>query len=304
MKIGIAGTGAVGGYIGGMLAIANHEVVFLSRGPNLLRMQERGLKIKSPVDEVIIHKEFTHSLDTFSDVDLIILSVKSNDTINMARQLRQNISSSTPVLIMQNGVSNEEIAMEYFDPTCLYTAAVYLTSRMSEPGIIEMAGKPRLTIGSLDSGHVDEAKSLTHLFNEAGIQSKTSFNIMRAKWKKLLWNVTFNPLSAYAGVTVGQIINQPELREIAESALVEGMKIASHKGFSFQDELINQIFIGAKKADNHYTSMLQDRLSGKQLEIESICGYFLKEATKRGVSIPVIQSLYNNLATLEKKALR
>ncbi|MFP3488753.1 2-dehydropantoate 2-reductase N-terminal domain-containing protein, partial [Staphylococcus sp. SIMBA_130] len=45
MKIGIAGTGAVGGYIGGMLAIANHEVVFLSRGPNLLRMQERGLKI-------------------------------------------------------------------------------------------------------------------------------------------------------------------------------------------------------------------------------------------------------------------
>ncbi|MFP3338984.1 ketopantoate reductase C-terminal domain-containing protein, partial [Micrococcus sp. SIMBA_131] len=113
-----------------------------------------------------------------------------------------------------------------------------------------MAGKPRLTIGSLDSGHVDEAKSLTHLFNEAGIQSKTSFNIMRAKWKKLLWNVTFNPLSAYAGVTVGQIINQPELREIAESALVEGMKIAIHKGFSFQEELINQMFIGAKKADN------------------------------------------------------
>jgi 2-dehydropantoate 2-reductase len=304
MKIGIAGTGAVGGYIGGMLALANHRVVFLSRGTNLLVMQKRGLKIKSSVDEVIIHKEFTHSMDTFSDVDLIILSVKSNDTINIARQLRQNISSSTPVLLMQNGVSNEEIAMEYFDSTCLYTAAVYLTSRMSEPGIIEMTGKPRLTIGSLESGNVEEAKSLAHLFNEAGIQAKTSSNIMRAKWKKLLWNVTFNPLSAYAGVTVGQIINEPELREIAERALVEGMQIASHKGFCFQDELINQIFIGARKADKHYTSMLQDRLNGKQLEIESICGYFLKEATKLDVSTPVIQSLYNNLATLEKEAFR
>ncbi|MCA0990540.1 ketopantoate reductase family protein [Pseudalkalibacillus hwajinpoensis] len=304
MKIGIAGTGAVGGYIGGILALANHEVVFLSRGTNLLRMQERGLKIKSPVDEEIIYKEFTHSLDTFSDVDLIILSVKSNDTLFMTKQLSHNISSSTPVLLMQNGVSNEEITMKYFDPARLFTAAVYLTSRMTEPGIIEMSGKPRLTIGSLNSGNIEEAKSLTHLFNEAGIQSKTSSNIMRDKWKKLLWNVTFNPLSAYAGVTVGQIINQPELREIAERALVEGMQIASHKGFYFQDELINQIFVGARKADNHYTSMLQDRLNGKQLEIESICGYFLKEATKRGISIPVIQSLYNHLATLKKEAFR
>ena len=145
MKIGIAGTGAVGGYIGGMLALAHHEVVFLSRGTNLVRMQERGLEIRSSVDEVIIHKEFTHSLDTFSDVDLIILSVKSNDTIHMARQLRQHVSPRTPILLMQNGVSNEEIAMEYFDHTRLYTAAVYLTSRMSEPGIIKMSGKPRLT---------------------------------------------------------------------------------------------------------------------------------------------------------------
>ncbi len=301
MKIGIAGTGAVGGYIGGMLALANHEVVFLSRGTNLLRMQERGLKIRSALDEVIIQKEFTHLLDKFSDVDLTILSVKSNDTIHMARQLSPHVPPGTPVLLMQNGVSNEEIAREYLDLSRLYTAAVYLTSRMSQPGIIEMSGQPRLTIGSLDSGNIEEARALSHLFNKSGIQSKTSSNIMRAKWKKLLWNVTFNPLSAYAGVTVGQIINQPELCEIAEAALKEAMEIASYKGFSFQKKLIDQIFIGARKAESHYTSMLQDRLNGRKLEIESICGYFLQEATKLGVSIPVIQALYTNLASIEKK---
>ncbi|WP_273852641.1 ketopantoate reductase family protein [Guptibacillus spartinae] len=302
MKVGIAGTGAVGGFIGGKLALSNHEVVFLSRGTNLLRMQERGLKIRYSGEEKVIHKEFTHLTDTFDDVDLIILSVKSNDTITMARQLRKCVSPDTPILLMQNGVSNEEIAMKYLNQSCLYTAAVYLTARMTEPGIIETSGKPRLTIGSLDSGNREEAKLLTHLFNEAGIQSKTSSNIMRAKWKKLLWNVTFNPLSAYAGVTVGQIVDHPKLRETAESALVEGMQIASYKGFIFQNELIHQIFKGARKADTHYTSMLQDRLNGKQLEIEAICGYFLKEATKLGVSIPVIQSLYQNLAALEKEA--
>ncbi|WP_318010771.1 ketopantoate reductase family protein [Bacillus sp. RAR_GA_16] len=69
MKVGIAGTGAVGGFIGGKLALSNHEVVFLSRGKNLLRMQERGLKIRHSREEKIIHKEFTHLMDTFDDVE-------------------------------------------------------------------------------------------------------------------------------------------------------------------------------------------------------------------------------------------
>ncbi|WP_347550088.1 ketopantoate reductase family protein [Pseudalkalibacillus hwajinpoensis] len=300
MKVGIAGTGAVGGYIGGTLALAGHEVVFLSRGTNLRTMQEKGLTISNSENEFVVHKEFTNSLDRFRNVELVIISVKSNDTSHMAEKLSYTISTGTPILLLQNGVDNEEKVMKYFGINRIFSAAVYLTSRITAPGRIEVFGNPRLTIGSIDPAKMNEAKELTNLFREASIQSHTSSNIMRAKWKKLLWNVTFNPLSAYAGVTVGQILDQIDLRHLAEVALREGMNISDLKGYFFQEELIDQIFKSAQIAETHYTSMLQDRLSGKNLEIESICGYFVKEADKKSISIPVIQSLYTSLSSLEK----
>ena len=48
MRIGEKAAGAVGGYIGGRLAAAGHEVVFFARGANLAALRERGLRIESP----------------------------------------------------------------------------------------------------------------------------------------------------------------------------------------------------------------------------------------------------------------
>ena len=47
MKIAIMGTGGVGGYYGGLLARAGHDVTFIARGAHLEAIGEKGLEIRS-----------------------------------------------------------------------------------------------------------------------------------------------------------------------------------------------------------------------------------------------------------------
>ena len=47
MRIAVVGVGAVGGYFGGRLAEAGHDVVFVARGRTLDRLRTQGLQVES-----------------------------------------------------------------------------------------------------------------------------------------------------------------------------------------------------------------------------------------------------------------
>lgn len=48
MRIAIMGAGAVGGYFGGLLSLAGHEVTFIARGAHGQALRERGLVLDTP----------------------------------------------------------------------------------------------------------------------------------------------------------------------------------------------------------------------------------------------------------------
>ena len=47
MKFAVFGTGGVGGYFGGKLAQAGHDVTFIARGEHLAKITESGLRVDS-----------------------------------------------------------------------------------------------------------------------------------------------------------------------------------------------------------------------------------------------------------------
>src|SRR5438094_10624485 len=48
MNVVVLGTGAVGGYYGGQLARAGHEVTCFARGESLAAIRQHGLEIRTP----------------------------------------------------------------------------------------------------------------------------------------------------------------------------------------------------------------------------------------------------------------
>jgi 2-dehydropantoate 2-reductase len=301
MKIGVAGTGAVGGYFGGILSQAGNEVIFLARGKNLVALKDKGLTIERETETVNVRDTFTDCYESLSDIDLLLFAVKSTATRDVAEKLLPFLKNDCLILIMQNGVDNEEILTSIFGVERIVSAATYIQAIVPESGVVKQIGvAPRLVIGALDNRLIEKVNQISSLLNTANIETFTSSNILEIKWKKLLWNVSFNPLTALIESNVGAIFDDEGLNATALQICKEAISVARKLGLSIEENSYEKIMAQGQLARNHKTSMLQDKLSGKQMEIESICGYIVKKSKEVEVDTPVLETIYR-LLTYQNK---
>ncbi len=105
MRIAIVGVGAVGGYFGGRLAEAGHDVVFVARGETLSRLRTHGLQVSSVLgDLVIAHPRVVGDPNEAGPVDVVLLAVKAQHVREAARFLTPLVGSHTAVIPLQNGI--------------------------------------------------------------------------------------------------------------------------------------------------------------------------------------------------------
>lgn len=301
MEVAIVGSGAVGGFLGAKLKRAGFDVTFIARGLHLEKMKERGLRIQSDSETFCIDGTFTEDLKEINRADFIFFTVKSTDTRETAIMLRPFMKAGSHVLTLQNGVDNEEILSEVLGEEKILSGAAYITSKIEEPGVIRQEGPFSLLVGSLHESAQKAVMSLSDLCQSAGIHCKTTHSILTRKWDKLLWNVTFNPLSAVTGASVGEILDDKQLRITAEKALLEAVMIGKACGIEIREKVIDRIFPSAELVRHHKTSMLQDRERGKRMEIDSLCGFFISKSQRLGVDTPVLSTLYAILSSMERR---
>lgn len=292
MKIGIMGSGAVGSFFGSFLTEAAHDVRYIARGAHLAEMNKNGLSIVREKEKITIHKTFSEDFEALADCELILFCVKSSDTKKIAEKLNKVIHKSAYVMTLQNGVSNEETLVEIFGIDRVLSAAAYVQALVESPGVIKQSGRYKLVIGALSHGGQDAAKKISILLNEAKIPSDYSQQIKLRKWKKYLFNLIFNPLSAATDKTIGQILDDPHLREIARMIGLEAIEIAKLSGYPLDEDDIQIAFKNAEFARKHTTSMLQDIRNGKVTEADELIGYLIKKANLHNKSINAVKTVY------------
>ncbi|KAB2338594.1 2-dehydropantoate 2-reductase [Cytobacillus depressus] len=302
MKIGIAGAGALGCFFGALLQEAGHQVTFLARGNHLDAMKKQGLFVKKEDEVLHIRGTFTENLNDLLESELILFCVKSHDTKEMARELLPLVKKDTLILTLQNGIDNEELLCEVFGSKRILSCATYVQASIEEPGKVCQHGRVKMVIGELDHLTNEACSIIVKTFQQAGINTMHTSNILGKKWNKLLWNVTFNPLSAITTAKVGEILDDKNLRGTAESICKEAIEVASKVGmFLDKDKTFSTIFANAEFARDHQTSMLQDRLKGKSMEVESMCGVIVRKAIELKVEVPTLQTAYSILHFMNEK---
>jgi 2-dehydropantoate 2-reductase len=304
MKVAVIGAGAVGGFIGGLLHRAGENVTFIARGKHLQVMKTSGLKITSEIDTFTVHAPFHENIEMIEEADLILFTVKSTETRNIIEQIKPYVKRDAVILTLQNGVDNEEVLIEHFGIEKVLAGSAYLTSEIKNAGHILQQGKHSIVLGSLIEGSKGVAEKVKELFVHSDIHTILSNNIISAKWEKLLWNVTFNPLSAVSEATVRNILENHHLKTTAEQVLNEALEISEKVGIVLPDNIIERIFTKASYARDHQTSMLQDKLNGKPMEIESLCGFFVHKGKELQVNVSILQTLYSLLSFMDRKELR
>jgi 2-dehydropantoate 2-reductase len=302
MKIGIMGAGAIGAFIGSVLQRSGHEVTFIARGQHLEAIKKNGLIIETNSEIYKVDGTFSNDPSALYESDLVLFCVKSNDTEETANRLQNVIKKEASILTLQNGVENEEILSNIFGKERVFSCSTYIQSAILKPGTVKQVGDAKLVIGELNSSAMNNAQIIAAILNESGINTRYSSEIMNSKWKKYIWNVTFNPLSAVLGVSVGEILDQKNLRAIAKKINSEVISLAQIQGYHISKSFIDKMFLNTniESVRNHKTSMLQDRLNGKQMEIESLCGYTVRKGKELGVLVPTIETIYNILKYIER----
>ena len=307
MKFAVFGAGGVGSFYGGMLAKAGYEVVFIGRGKHLEAMKSKGLLIKSYKFGNWLVKEdgnrvvFTDNYKVADKVDVVLVTVKSYDTKNVAPKVAEILKDYGVAISIQNGIENEEILGEFLGEDRVLGATAFIGTYVESPGVVVHEAAGLLEIGELSGEITERVKELASLLGDAGIEVRVSKNIKYTLWKKLVWNVAFNPYSVVTGATVGEMLSMPETRDVLRNLMVECYKVAKEEGINLKSSVIEKYLSSSPDLMNYKTSMLLDFERGKPLEIDGITGALIRRAEKHGLEVPYNRCIYATVKLLEKK---
>jgi 2-dehydropantoate 2-reductase len=201
MRFIIYGVGAIGGTIAASLALAGRDVVGIARGGMLDAIRANGLLFRTPDGENRV--SFPCHADpgeiAFRPDDVVLMTVKSQDSYEALRTLRDAGLTDQPVLCAQNGVANERMALRLFPNVLAMT--VMLPADYTVPGEVNCYGAPKrgmFDLGRYPSGSDATVEAIAGHLRAANFAVFVQDEVMRSKYGKLLENLA-NVLEAALG---------------------------------------------------------------------------------------------------------
>ncbi len=241
MNFLIYGSGAIGGYVGGSLALGGHPVAFVARQAQADVLNTRGLTLRLNQTSLVTHSvvAFTSPAEALahSSPDCIVLALKSFDTPAAIADLRKGVQPShhpqglvlnapTPILCLQNGVDNEPALAAAFGAERIIAGTVLTAVSVPAPG--EVVIEKNRGVG-LFAGH-PLSQSVALAFTRAGILTRLYPNAEAMKWTKLLTNIMANATAAICDLPTAAVFDHPGLYRVEVGALREALGVMKAKG--------------------------------------------------------------------------
>lgn len=290
MKVGVMGAGAVGSYFGARLARAGAEVVLVGRGEHLARVASEGLAVASCDGDFHVEPRAVTDPALIGPCDLVLVCVKSGDTDAAATELPPLVGPQTVIVSLQNGVENDERLEQVF-PGQVLPALCYVGARIDAPGTVIHSAAGRVILGEWDGAVSERLQRIARTLEEAGVPVKTSAEIRVELWKKLLWNLGFNTVSALTRATVAEMLGHPGVRRVLAAAMDEAVAVARASGVPLEADLPERVIQGSAAFGALKTSMLQDVEKGRPLEADALNGAVVRLGRRQGIPTPVNETL-------------
>ena len=234
LKVLSFGAGAIGTYIGGSLALAGHQVVFVEHPAVAEELRDRGLRLDLTLDKRrktndafrITPPSFliVSSLEDafrYGPFDVALFALKSFDTRAALEGIKPFADKMPPVLCLSNGVANEPaIAESLGNDKVIYGTVTSAIGRRAAGDIV----LERLRGVGVAKGHPLSEK-LNSALDKAFLNSKLFDDAASMKWSKMLTNLLANPTSAILDMTAGEIFANRNLYKLEIEMLRECLAV-------------------------------------------------------------------------------
>ena len=299
--IGVAGAGSIGCFVGGMYAAGGRRVALLARPRVIQEIEGHGLRLTSfeGLDRNIASSQLTLSDNPsiFSDAGVVLVTVKSADTAEIADVIARHAPADAVVVSLQNGVGNVSVLRERL------------------PGRRVLAGMVPFNVIALGEGRFHRATSgdivieqddaaTAYRLSVPGLRMRPSPDIAGVQWGKLLLNLN-NALNALADLPLRQQLAQRAWRRLFADQMAEGLAAMKAEGVKpvsstpipvswtphllrLPDAVFAMLLGGTMKIDPEArSSMWQDLQRGRRTEIDYLQGLITGIADRRGLKAPL-----------------
>ncbi len=283
------GSGGVGGYFGGRLAAAGHDVTFIARGAHLAALRSTGLRIESPNGN--LHLPRVQATDRPADigpVDMVLFAVKMYDTEAAAEAIRPIVAPGTGVVALQNGVDAVDLLTRRLGRDAVLGGAAYVSAVISEPGTIRHTAVSHMLFGELDGTISPRAQALHAACVGSGFEATISPHVQTAMWTKFVRLSSWSGMTTVTRCPMGILRDDPELLEMLLSAFREAAAVARAHGIPLAPAIVEESLTLVHTFPWHTkSSMLEDLERGKRLELPWLSGAVVRLGREKDVPTPI-----------------
>jgi len=309
-RIGIIGSGAIGGFYGLMLARAGFDVHFLLRS-EFAAVASQGLQVNSALHGNL-HLQPVQAYQSVADMpqcDWLLIGAKTTSNAELAPLISQAAAPGAKVVLMQNGLAVEdELRPLLPDSLHLLGGLCYICAHRSAPGVVEHQALGSVNLG-YHSGPANDAESRQQileqgsaLFQAAGLDSTAMAELNQARWQKLVWNVPYNGLAVLLNSATTALMGNADSRALIEAIMQEVVDAAGACGYQLPTGFAGKLLAATDRMPDYLPSMYHDFALQRPLELHAIYAAPLAAAAQAGCAMPRTEMLYQTLRFLEQRA--
>jgi len=299
-RVGIIGAGAMGTLFGFHLA-SKADVTMLDSNRALLdEIDREGLSLNdAPARKV---RTARSARDLYGST-VIFLFVKAVDTLRALRPFAGELNPVTPVVSLQNGVSNEDAIKTALGGAVPAVLGITTESSLTVgPGRVRSSAEGSTIVGSGGASPAT-TRNVAQLLTDSGMQAAVVYDIRPHLWGKLIANAAINAVSAVLGCEAGAILKDPNAARLAEALAEEAAAVAGalkiNLPFANPWQYVTEVI--AVGADSK-SSMAFDLESGHPSEIDHINGAICAAGRRTGIPTPYNDAMVRLVKA--KEALR
>jgi 2-dehydropantoate 2-reductase len=289
MRIAVMAAGAVGGYFGGRMAAAGHDVAFIARGAHRDAIRRDGLKIESTLGDIHLKDvNVTDDPKQVGTVDVVLFAVKLWDTETAGEQTRPLVGSNTRLITLQNGVDSVERLAPILGDDATIGGATYIVTTIARPGVIRHTGvMAKVHCGRLDRRPDAVLLSYVEQIKAANIDITLTDHILLDIWKKFVLLSGTSGITASTRQPLGVIGDDKDMRAFFYKLMQETIAVGRAAGVEFSPDFPAELdrsvaaFPPMMKA-----SMANDLDAGNRLELDWLAGRIVALGRKYGIPTP------------------
>jgi len=327
LRIGFIGSGSIGSLFGGCLASVHTdanplEIFFFCRRGHAKIINKHGIKIYNDKGNLTLTniKAFENAEDftkiSINDkkykLDYLFLTTKTYDSERAMIQYKELINSSNWLIILQNGIGNEELVKKYCEKNKIIRIITSHGALLKEYGRVYHTGvgftkmgfvylKPQKQNHSRYKSGYLKLNMLKNRLDAGGLETEIVDDIIKYTWEKAFVNIGINALGALTRLNNGKLLENEKLKQLMSAAVMEALEVAKLECTELSDkDYVRLMYSVAEKTYNNKNSMLQDVLKENLTEIDFLNGRIVNLAKELGIKVPINEMLTCLIKGLEK----